>query len=131
VLRCLGVAVALAGVAGCGDDADRYREVTREQLAVLAETNQVLQSVKDEPSMREARGRLEQLTQRAATAARRAQTLPLPAPTLKERLEAEFGDRLADVMNQRVTEVRRIQGLTGGEAFLDKLGLLAKGDAGS
>jgi hypothetical protein len=127
--RCLGLALVLIGLAGCGDDASRYREVAREQLAIMQEMVQVLKSVTDEASVHEARAKLQDLQQRAAAAAARGKALPL-APAAQEQVASEYGERLREALSQQLAEVRRIEALPGGADLLDKLGLLPKSESG-
>ena len=124
----LGFALVLAGLAGCGDDASRYREVAREQLAVAEETIQILKSVKDEATVQEARARLQKLNQRAAAVAARGKALP-SSLAAQEQVEREYSERFREVLNEQLAEVRRIQELPGGAEILDKLGLGPKGEA--
>jgi hypothetical protein len=115
------LALALAGVAGCGPGAAAYADAIKEKLALQEEETGVLRTVKDEASMAKARERLKELAREEARLEGRLKDLPPPTGATRERLEREFGPRLLEAQQDRQAEIARILGLPGGPQFFEGL----------
>jgi hypothetical protein len=113
----------LVGAPGCGKGYEQYAKVPSDLLAIEAEKAQILKTVKDDGSMKEARSRLDKLALRAEEVARRAKALGEPSVEVRQKLEDEFAGRLQQALNQTRAEIRRIQDLPGGPDFLQQNGL--------
>jgi hypothetical protein len=119
--RRLGLCLVFTCLAGCGQNAEQYAQVARDQLALKAEVLQVLQTVRDEDSMKAAREPLRQLARREADLTARMRALPPPSAETQEQLLQQLGPKLQDALDAEQAEVRRIAGLSGGSAFLESL----------
>jgi hypothetical protein len=115
--RRLAVLVVLSA-AGCGgaDRAD-YLKVFHDQKVALDDMADVLEKVQDAPSMDEARAELRSRAEQYESVARRAKALPPPPADVVRRLEEE-SFILQKAINRVQEQVRRVQQLPGGEAFL-------------
>ncbi|MFO0966789.1 MAG: hypothetical protein U0793_14545 [Gemmataceae bacterium] len=105
--------------AGCSREAS-YRAVVEEQIAAWKEMTQLLETVKDQPSMEAARARLQALSARYGSIAERARKLGRPGPEIQESLQGEI-ERLGLVLREARREMSRIRDLPGGVAFLEEL----------
>jgi hypothetical protein len=113
----------LVFVCGCGDGAGSYLAVAREQLAVAEEMVDVLKTVRDAASMKEAHIRLRRLELRGEEIAIRARSLSPPSLEIQEKLEAELSGKRQEVLDETKAQIQRIAELPGGQQFLDTMKL--------
>jgi hypothetical protein len=113
--------VVLLFLAGCAKDQD-YFEVLSEQQAAWTELADVLETVKDEKSMAEAKTALEIREAKFDAVARKAQALPKPSAAVLEQLEQKryLLQRAIERAQEQVRRIRR--DVPGGEAFCKKFG---------
>ena len=71
--------VLLLLLVGCTKDED-YLNVIREQLAAMKELADILETVKDESSMAQAKKTLDERSEKFAAISRKANALPKPPP---------------------------------------------------
>lgn len=114
----LGMCVLLGSLAGCGGSSAPYAEALRDQLAVQQEVLQVVQTVRDDASLKAAQERLKELSKRADQAEARFRALPPADAHVKAGLEEEFGERVLSTSQALLAEYRRISQLPGGEELL-------------
>jgi hypothetical protein len=113
--------VLLFLLAGCAKDQD-YFEVLNEQQAAWTELADVLETVKDEKSMAEAKTALEIREAKFEAVAQKAKALPKPSAAVLEQLEQKRY-LLQRAIERSQGEVRRIRrDVPGGEAFCKKFG---------
>jgi hypothetical protein len=117
------LALMLIGLPGCGDGTGPYMEIARQQAEVAEEVLQVLKTVRDEGSAREARKRLRKLDWRAEEITRQAKDLSSPSQEILTKLEAAWAGRREALANQTTAEIGRIRSLTRGPELLHELGL--------
>lgn len=114
----VGTVLLILVAAGCGGATrSDYLQVFHDQKESWDELADILETVQDEKTMQAARGELTTRFARFEAVARRAKALPPPPADVLGRLEEER------FVMQRATErlhgeVRRVQQLPGGEAFL-------------
>jgi hypothetical protein len=128
-VRWLAVGLLAVGLSGCGSSYERYAAAMRDQLAVQEELVQVLKSVKDAASLKEAQAELKKLDSRAEETAARAKSLPKPSEDTLARLQEEFGPRRQELLNETLAEARRIEQLPGGADFIRSLKKFGGGTA--
>lgn len=107
--------IALLLLAGCARDQD-YFDVLAEQRAAWNELADVLETVKDEKSMAEAKSALKERMARFEAVSKKAKALPQPSPALLEKAKDKVY-LLQRAIDRTREEVRRIQALPGGSAF--------------
>lgn len=98
---------------GCARDED-YLQVMREQEDNMKELAEVLETVRDEKSLTEAKISLQELRKRFDQTSQKAKALPNPPPKrVVERMQEQrlFTQRIIERLQ---TEVRRISKLPGG-----------------
>ena len=101
---------------GCTKDED-YVNVLREQCAAWKEMADILETVKDEASMAEAKKSLDQRSEKYAALSQKARALPSPRPeAVKLMQEREF--LVKDAIGRLQKEVGRVSGLPGGPDFM-------------
>jgi hypothetical protein len=105
---------------GCAKDQD-YFDVLSAQQAAWNEVADVLETVKDEPSMAAAKKVLELREEKFEATARKAQALPQPPARVAEQAKHKFYV-LQRAMERAQKEVGRIQALPGGKAFCKQFG---------
>ena len=111
------VGCLLALLAGCARD-EEYLQVAREQRAAMKEVADVLETIRDEKSMAEAKASLDELVKKTEAIAERARSLPQPPPDrVLERMkeESHFAARAVERLS---AEASRVSNLPGGKAFL-------------
>ena len=101
---------------GCTKD-EEYVDVQREQLAAWKEMADILETVKDETSMVEAKKALDQRSEKYAALSRKAKALPRPRPEAIERMQEQkfFVD---SAIARLRTEAGRVNRLPGGPEFM-------------
>jgi hypothetical protein len=118
----LGAWVLLAPLAGCGGGSPAaYAGVLKDKLAIEQEEIEVLESVRDEPSMKAAQERLKELDTRLNKVEVRFKALGPPAPEVQARLQDEFGTRTLYNRQTILEEIRRIRQLPCGPEFFERL----------
>lgn len=120
-------AFAMLVLAGCGGGVEPYVEIARAQQANWDEMAEVLASVKDAESMAAARSRLEDLHARSEELQERRAGLPPPSQAIRERL-SEHGPALQQSLRRVRQELARVRQLPGGEAFLNDVEKIARGN---
>jgi hypothetical protein len=111
-------------IVGCGDP---YRETIRRQASNYEELADLLAQVKDARSMVAIEDTIDDRAGDFQRAANRARELPPPDP---ERMQG-YRDELKKIeaaANRYAAECRRIRGLDGGPAFVDRIGKLVAGE---
>lgn len=108
-------------LAGCAKD-QAYFDVLSEQQAAWNELADVLETVKDEKSMAEAKKALEAREATFEAIAQKAQALPKPSAGVLEQLEQKrfLLQRAIERAQEQVRRIRR--DVPGGEAFCKKSG---------
>jgi hypothetical protein len=108
-------------LAGCAKDQD-YFEVLSEQQSAWTELADVLEKVKDEKSMAEAKSELELREAKFEAIAQKAQALPKPSAGVLEKMEQKryLLQRAIERAQEQVRRIRR--DVPGGEAFCKKFG---------
>jgi len=104
---------------GCNKAAP-YREVARERAATMKEMAEILGTVQDADSMKQARREIEKLASREAALSVRARALPAPSARVVEEMAAEAA-LLQEALRQVQKESERIAKLPGGPDFLKEL----------
>jgi hypothetical protein len=112
-------------LAGCAKDQD-YFDVLSEQQAAWNELADVLETVKDEKSMAEAKTALQARVEKFEAAVQKAQALPQPSPEVLKRSEQKVY-LLQRAIDRTRDEVRRVRALPGGEAFCKQFGAKSPG----
>ena len=109
---------ALVSMMGCSREEEQV-QVIREQCAAWTEMADILESVKDEQSMAQARIALNELKVRMEQIARKAKALPPASRDVEERSQT---DRflLQKAFDRCRAAIGRIKDLPGGRAFLDE-----------
>ena len=104
-------------LAGCAKEED-YLDVFRAQRANWHELADILESIKDDKSMAEAKTILEDRLKKYEAISRRASSLPKPPPP--EVLQALERDRFVTegALSRLKAESKRVSELPGGMAFL-------------
>lgn len=113
-------AVLLISVSGCSS----YASIEKEQIAALKELTEVLSTVKDEATMKAARGELQKRFQHFEQVAKKAKAMSRPSPEVQQQLEDELGPEKERAFDNLRNEVRRVTAMPGGEEFLKGLGKL-------
>jgi hypothetical protein len=126
----LAVLPVLALLAGCSKSS-LYLEVFQEKAKVQEELAALLGAVKDEASMSGVRPELKRLFRRATAIADRFKALGEASTSEKEAVEKEATEsdlinRIQEATQKIVAELRRINDLPGGEAFLDQFKKMAQ-----
>jgi len=109
--------VLLLMFAGCAKDED-YLEVMREQRTAWQEMAEILESVKDEKTMADAKKALDERSEKYAAISRKAKALPNPPPAevIKRMEEDKAAVKFAiDRLTRAAAEVRK---LPGGPEFM-------------
>lgn len=115
----------LLGLAGCAKEKD-YVDAFREQRAAYRDVTQVLATIRDEQSMKDAKASLEKRFDKFAQAAAKIRALPRPSAELLSKLDQEQAGMkraFADLQD----EVSRVTKLPGGSAFLKQFQTTAPG----
>lgn len=110
-------AALLVGLAAGCDGARDHRQVLRDQIEALRETEKILAEIGDAQSMAAARARLERNQQWFADISERGRELERPTEDMAASLRNEAAE-LQAVLTRVQEHVRRIQSLSGGPAFL-------------
>ncbi len=108
-----GCLVGVLLLLGCTRDEDYY-QVMREQQDAMKEVTEVLETVKEQKTMAEAKSSLERLRQKFDAIAQKANSLPKPPPRkVLERMQEEklFTERNLERLRR---EVKRVSDLPGG-----------------
>ena len=116
-----GVGLALL-LAGCGDAAEPYRGVLRDQAAAYEDLERVLGGVVDEATMKSAQIELAKSWKHYEAIKERALALAPPSFSIQEQMELEKR-RLNQAFENWQKQVRRIKALPGGDAFLKGLAM--------
>lgn len=117
-LAVLASVVLVMLASGCAKEQDYY-DVMNDKVTALREMTDVLKTVKDAQTMAEAKGKLEENSERYAEIARRAKALPKPPKKVEDRMREEGFIVQATFDNLRA-ETARISRLPGGPEFLKK-----------
>ena len=104
-------------VAGCVREQDYY-DVARDKQAAMSELVVILETIKDEPTMRAAKNTLQANAEKYADISRRAQALPNPPPAkVQEKFRSDA--MLMEATLRRLSiETKRVADLPGGADFL-------------
>lgn len=114
--RRLACLVLVMTAVGCVKDQDYY-DIAKAKQASMEELVEILQNVKDGPSMAEAKQKLQANTDKYEAIARRAESLPKPPPRVEERFRQDSALMDATIRRLRV-DVGRVAQLPGGAEFL-------------
>ncbi len=114
--RCGWLVLLLAPI-GCSRT-EEYLEVFREQRANWKETADILETVKDEKSMADAKIALQECSKKFDAIVRKAGALPKPAPPEVEKRLAEDHASMERAVDRVRYQVKRVRELKGGEEFL-------------
>jgi hypothetical protein len=112
-------------LAGCAKDQD-YFDVLSEQQAAWNELADVLETVKDEKSMAEAKTALQARVEKTEAAVQKARALPRPSAEVVKQSEQKIY-LLQRALDRTHAEVRRVLALPGGEAFWKQFGSKSQG----
>jgi geranylgeranyl pyrophosphate synthase len=112
-------------LAGCAKDQE-YFDVLSEQQAAWNELADVLETVKDEKSMAEAKTVLQARVEKFEAAVKKAQALPKPSAEVLKQSEQKIY-LLQRAIDRTREEVRRVNALPGGEAFWKQFGAKSPG----
>jgi hypothetical protein len=115
-----GLVLLLLALAGCANDQE-YFDVLNQQQAAWNEVGDILETVKDQKSMAEAKTVLESRVEKFEAVAKKAQALPKPSSELVEKLEQKRY-LMQRAIERAQDEVRRVRALPGGEAFCSQFG---------
>ena len=122
--RHVGVMLFLV-LAGCAKDQD-YFDVLSEQQAAWNELADVLETVKDEKSMADAKTTLQARVEKFEAAVQKAQALPKPSVEVLKKSEQKIY-LLQRAIDRTRVEVGRVRALPGGEAFCKQFGSKSQG----
>jgi hypothetical protein len=102
-------------LAGCARDQE-YFDVLSEQQAAWNEVADILETVKDQKSMDEAKSALQARMEKTEAAVQKARALPKPSADVIKQSEQKIY-LLQRAIDRTREEVRRVNALPGGEAF--------------
>jgi len=108
----------MLSLTGCAKEKD-YLDVFREQRSAWRDLTEVLATVRDEKSMADAKGTLEDRLEKYEKIAAKARALPKPSAQILMKLEQDRASMQRAAENLQ-DEVRRVRALPGGPAFLKK-----------
>jgi hypothetical protein len=103
-----------------------YRDLLRDEVAARENILAILTAVKDQASMAPALTQLSAYYKTVADVDIRKTLMGAPPPTVKPRLQEEFGDKLVALLGQIEEQAVRIRGLPGGPQFFDAVEELKK-----
>jgi hypothetical protein len=113
------VLAVLVFASGCGDS---HESLTKDAIAILNETADVLSTIKDPASADAAKPKLKELGQRwRDNHQRRAAKKSIAAKELA-RLERQYGAQTEAATKRYLAEVLRVERVDGGEEALHELG---------
>lgn len=113
------VAFSAFAFVGCGPD-QRHREVVERQAEHWNEVADILASIRDEPSVEAAEGKLAECSFRFQAIVRKAKALPKPDAEVRSALAVPL-DKLQGAMNRTARETTRIKALAGGDALWKRI----------
>jgi len=113
----IGCLAMLFFTAGCAKEQD-YLDVMNDQLAAMREVTEILQSVKDAPSMANAKRSLEANAEKYEAISKRANALPKPPPAKVQQRLRENVFVVQRTLDHMKTETERVSKLAGGPELL-------------
>lgn len=111
------LAVAFITFAGCARDQD-YFDVAKDKQAAMDELVEILESIKDVPSMEQAKKTVKTNAEKYAEISRRAQALPNPPPVRVQEKFRQDSFLMEATIRRLGIEARRVSELPGGADFL-------------
>jgi hypothetical protein len=103
-----------------------YHKLLVDLLQTRAQLVEILAGIPNKTSMNVAVGQVARLNKAETEIDTRRYSLGAPPPAIQQRLQAEFGARLAELEQQRRREAARINALPGGPEFFLDVDQLAK-----
>jgi len=103
--------------AGCVREQD-YFDVAKDKQAAMAELIEILETIKDETTMKQAKTTLQANAERYADISRRAQALPNPPPAKVQEQFRQNAMLMEATIRRLSIETRRVAQLPGGADFL-------------
>lgn len=107
----------LALAAGCVKDQD-YFDVAKDKQAAMGELVDILASIKDESTMKQARETVKANAEKYAEISRRAQALPNPPPAKVQERFRQNAMQMEATLRRLSIEAKRVADLPGGTDFL-------------